>query len=138
LHDGTNGTKLHAVWPTNHAVTLAACLLMAACSADPSTGTSDPAACKPGLPDSAGCPASAPSYKDEIAPLVDDRCAGCHYEGNRNSKQVLITYTDLHSSVSVIEKEVYGCQMPPQGEPVLSESERQRFLQWLVCGAPDN
>ena len=95
-------------------------------------------ACTPGLPESDGCPATAPSYEDDIAPLVDARCGGCHYRGNPNSKQVLETYADLHSSVSVIEHEVYRCQMPPAGEPALSAAERQRFLQWLVCGAPDN
>lgn len=111
---------------------------LVACSAQPSAGTSEPTACTPGLPESSACPSSAPSYTDEIAPLVDERCGGCHYSGNRNSKQVLETYEDLHASVSLIEKEVYRCEMPPEGEPGLSAAERQRFLQWLVCGAPDN
>ena len=126
------------MWPQTRTVTFALSLIVAACGAEPSTGTPNTPACPAGLPDSSACPGSAPSYKDDIAPLVDDRCGGCHYQGNRNSKQVLETYDDLHSSVSVIEKEVYGCAMPPQGEPVLSAEERQRLLRWLVCGAPDN
>ena len=126
------------MWPRIHAVTLTLSLLSAACGEEPSAGNPAAPACPAGLPDNSGCPTSAPSYATEIAPLVDERCGGCHYRGNRNSKQVLETYDYLHSSVSVIEKEVYGCQMPPQGEPVLSEAERQRLLQWLVCGAPDN
>jgi len=132
------GTKLQAVWPKSHAAALALSLLTVACG-EPSTGTpGTTAACPPGLPDSSACPGSAPSYAEEIGPLVAERCGGCHYRGNRNSKQVLETYDDLHASVSVIEKEVYRCQMPPQGEPVLSAEERDRFLRWLVCGAPDN
>lgn len=126
------------MWPRIHTATLTLSLFAAACSGEPSTNPSTADSCAPGLPVSDGCPESAPSYQDEIAPLVDDRCGGCHYQGNRNSRQTLETYADLHASVSVIEKEVYGCQMPPQGEPVLSPAERERFLQWLVCGAPNN
>lgn len=119
-------------------LTLSLSWVLTACSAEPSTGDANTTSCAPGLPDSSACPSSAPSYTDEIAALVDERCGGCHYSGNRNSKQVLETYDDLHASVSLIEKEVYRCEMPPAGEPGLSAAERQRFLQWLVCGAPNN
>lgn len=94
--------------------------------------------CPSNLPSDSGCPDTAPSYEKEIAPLLDAHCGGCHYSGNKNSKQVLETYDDVHASVSVIEKEVYRCEMPPAGEPLLGEPERSALLQWLVCGAPDN
>jgi hypothetical protein len=127
------------MWPRTRAVTAAFALTLAACAAANAPSDGDPApACPANLPDSSGCPDSAPSYATEIRPLVDLRCIGCHYEGNRNSKQVLETYEQLRASVSLIEKEVYHCEMPPSGEPPLSESERRTLLEWLVCGAPNN
>jgi hypothetical protein len=125
------------VWPKAHAVTLALSVLTA-CSPAANGGGDDAFVCPSGLPSDSACPDSAPSYKDEIQPLVDSYCAGCHYTGNHNSSQVLETYDDLHKSVSLVEKQIYQCEMPPSGEPQLPTRERTALLQWLVCGAPDN
>ncbi len=126
------------MWPRTHAVTLSAALSIAAC-----TSTADPSAdagaiCPAGLPDSSACPDSAPSYASDVRPIIDDLCMGCHYAGYHYSTQVLATYDNLHRSVSLIEKEVYGCDMPPSGEPQLTTEERQTLLEWLVCGGPNN
>jgi uncharacterized membrane protein len=81
---------------------------------------------------------SAPSYSGEVQAIISERCLGCHYQGNKNSEQVLDTYDAVHRSLTVVEKEVYGCDMPPAGEPQLTSDERQALLAWLVCGAPNN
>lgn len=110
------------------------------CACGPAAHVDDEPAvvCPSDLPNDSACPDAAPSYTDAIAPLVSQHCGGCHYDGNLNSKQVLETYDDLHGSVSLIEKEVYRCEMPPAGEPRLTTAERRTLLQWLVCGAPNN
>jgi uncharacterized membrane protein len=112
--------------------------LLLACTPAPSIDDAPVVACSSDLPGDSNCPDVAPSYLDEIEPLVFSHCGGCHYAGNRNSKQVLETYDDLKDSISVVEKAVYRCEMPPAGEPRLAEAERRALLQWLVCGAPHN
>ncbi|HEX5100805.1 MAG TPA: hypothetical protein VFV94_14945 [Polyangiaceae bacterium] len=112
--------------------------LATACTTAADPGDDDPFVCPSGLPSDSACPDSAPSYQNEIRPLLDSYCSGCHYSGNRNSSQVLETYDDLHRSVSVVEKQVYQCEMPPAGEPQPPAHERTALLQWLVCGAPNN
>lgn len=113
-------------------------MLTMACGPAVNAGDHDAFVCPSGLPSDSACPDSAASYKDAIQPIVDAYCGGCHYAGNRNSSQVLETYDELHQSVSVIEKQIYQCEMPPSGETPLPARERTALLQWLVCGAPNN
>jgi len=113
-------------------------MLTTACGPAVKPAGDDAVVCPSGLPDDSGCPLSAASYKDEIQPIVDAYCGGCHYAGNRNSSQVLETYDELHQSLSLVEKQVYHCEMPPSGETPLPAPDRTKLLQWLVCGAPNN
>lgn len=129
--------KLLHVWRKAHFGSLALALT-GACTPGAAPGDDDAVVCPTGLPSDSGCPDSAPSYQNEIQPLVDSYCNGCHYNGNHNSSQVLETYDDLHRSVSLVEKQVYHCEMPPSGEMPLPSRERTALLQWLVCGAPNN
>ena len=114
-------------------------ILAASCGSNGGNGGQQ-AACKAGLPTSDACTtASAPSYATQIAPLVHDRCLSCHFAGNPNSSVVLETQAEMRQEVGLIETQVYRCAMPPPGEETpLSDSERAEFLQWLVCGAPNN
>ena len=113
--------------------------MLLACTPAASVDDDPPSpSCPSDLPSDSGCPDAAPSYAEEIQPLIDKHCGGCHYRGNKNSKQVLETYDDVHASLTVIEKEVYRCEMPPAGEQPLGLAERAALLQWLVCGALDN
>ncbi|HEV8548770.1 MAG TPA: hypothetical protein VGQ57_07080 [Polyangiaceae bacterium] len=124
--------------PQDCALFLFLALFLPRCASAPGTppAEGDPTAeCPAGLPD---CPTSAPSYQDVVEPIILSRCLGCHYQGNHNSSQVLETYEQVHASVSLVEKEVYRCEMPPSGEPSLNEDERAALLQWLVCGGPNN
>ena len=115
-----------------------ATLLLACTPAENVADDAPSPGCPSDLPTDSGCPDAAPSYEREIQPLIDTHCGGCHYRGNKNSKQVLETYDDVQASVSLVEKEVYRCEMPPAGEPLLGAAERAALLQWLVCGGPDN
>lgn len=96
--------------------------------------------CKPGLPTTDACATSAPSYTAEIAPLVQERCLGCHFTGNPNSTVVLTTQAQLNRQTQLVETQVYRCDMPPvdDGGIPLTDAQRTLLLQWLVCGAPNN
>lgn len=112
-------------------------LVMAGCGSNDPGGQA--AACKPGLPTTDTCAASAPSYAADIAPLVHARCLSCHFAGNSNSSVVLETQAEIRQQTQLVETQVYRCSMPPPGDATpLADSERMELLQWLVCGAPNN
>ena len=95
-------------------------------------------ACPRGLPESAVCATDAPSYALDVGPIVEQRCATCHYPGNTQSRYVFTEHDDLYSERQTVLTRIYACVMPPAGAPSLSPVERQTLLAWLVCGAPDN
>jgi uncharacterized membrane protein len=104
---------------------------------DGSDGQAD--GCKPGLPTTDACRTNAPSYATEIAPLVREHCLSCHFAGNTNSSVVLETAAEINQRAQLVETQVYRCSMPPPGDAAaLSDDERGKLLQWLVCGAPNN
>lgn len=84
------------------------------------------------------CPASAPSYQTVIAPILAQRCQGCHYPQNPFSSVVLSDYERVFAARRTALTLVYGCRMPPAEGTPLSADERQALLSWLVCGAPRN
>jgi hypothetical protein len=82
------------------------------------SGGSDAGGCPNDLP--ASCPSPPPSYKNQVAAIIESRCVLCH-----NPQTML--------------DQVYHCMMPPlDGGTMLPESERVALLGWLVCNAPDN
>ena len=91
-----------------------------------------------GLPSEDACATATPSYAEDIAPLVEERCLECHFAGNRLSSVALETHAELAERRQLVETRVYRCQMPPSDATALSTSERETLLKWLVCGAPDN
>ncbi|MGH7286347.1 MAG: hypothetical protein ACRELY_32920 [Polyangiaceae bacterium] len=87
-----------------------------------------------------GCP-EAPSYKTDIAPLVDRACNGCHAPGGVASDRDLTSYKNLRKLETTALVQVQDCAMPPADagtDASLTSSERTEILQWFVCGAPDN
>ena len=98
---------------------------------------SDAPACPNDLP--SGCPAPAPSYRTEVAPLFQGRCFPCHGPGGvAQPKHDFTSYAVIHDQRSKILNQVYNCRMPPAQVPAPTMSERTTLLDWLVCGAPDN
>lgn len=104
------------------------CAALAGCFSQASDCPSD-------LP--ASCPASgAPSYQNDVAPILAARCVSCHSAGGIEANAPLDTYTAVYDRRGPVLDQVYACKMP-QGTP-LSPAERQALLTWLVCGAPNN
>ncbi len=93
--------------------------------------------CPKGLPT---CSA-APSYANDIAPLVAARCVACHSPGGVAADRDLTTWAGISNLESTVLAQVYSCMMPPADAgpgDALTPAEREELLQWLVCGAPDN
>lgn len=113
-----------------------------ACLASLLVGCGDPAAdggCPSNLPASCPAPAQIPSYRTDIAPIIQGRCLGCHGPGGvAQARHDFTTYATIHAQRSAILNQVYSCLMPPAPAPPPTADERRLLLAWLVCMAPDN
>jgi cytochrome c5 len=94
--------------------------------------------CPNDLPDDTACATAAPSYAEQTAAMIDQRCTVCHFFGNTQSTQIFETYDDVFDQKRGMLTQIYSCRMPPEGAVQLSSEERKALLQWFVCGAPDN
>jgi hypothetical protein len=103
-----------------------------------SAGASSDAACPSDLPGQELCATSTPSYRLDAAPIIEQRCATCHFPGNMQSRYVFTDRDDLYADRQTILSRIYGCVMPPDSAPQLTPDERSVLLEWFVCGAPDN
>jgi hypothetical protein len=86
------------------------------------------------------CP-SAPSYANDIAPLVKRTCVTCHAINGSASDRDLSTYKNLTKLETTSLVQVADCLMPPSDAgagAMLSPSDRTELLQWFVCGSPNN
>jgi len=88
-------------------------------------------------------PAAAVSFQAAVAPLLKQRCAGCHGTGQQGASNILlftggeIGYTAVSGGIARIVSEVQAGSMP-KGGPVLSASEQATLEQWEAAGAPNN
>jgi hypothetical protein len=101
-------------------------------------GSSSGRDCPSDLPTRAACDAGVPSYRFEVAPVFEQRCASCHFPGNTLSGDVFREYVDVYDQRQTVLTRIYACVMPPEVAPPLTPAERQTLLEWFVCGAPDN
>ncbi|HUJ56892.1 MAG TPA: hypothetical protein VLX92_00210 [Kofleriaceae bacterium] len=106
-----------------------------ACGTSPDTG--DSGVCPADQPKT--CPSPAPSYANDIAPLIQQYCAvsSCHAPGGSSADQPLSTYADLYARRVDAQNQLYQCKMP-YAPPDPTLDERVKLLGWFVCGAPNN
>lgn len=101
-----------------------------------------------GSDDAAGDPdatPTGPTYYADIKPLVDARCAGCHYQGGI-APFALETYADVSTHAGVAKLAIDDGLMPPWppddqcnqylGDRSLSADEKALFQQWIDAGTP--
>ena len=84
------------------------------------------------------CPSTPPSYKTNVAPLVQKYCLNCHIAGGEQSKDPLDTYQTLSHRSDDVKDEVGGCDMPPSDEVQPTAAERETILSWIACGTQNN
>jgi uncharacterized membrane protein len=108
---------------------LAGAALLAAC------GGSESVNC-PNL--STNCPSPAPSYANDVRPILNARCTTCHSPGGQEAVRDFTTYAGVFAQRQPMLTQVYSCRMPPAGNAQPTTQERQTLVAWLVCGAPNN
>ena len=84
------------------------------------------------------CPTAVPSYAQQVAPIVGQYCALCHYAGSPYSNLSLTTYHELSYSRGGVLGEVISCSMPPANTVLMPDSARVTLIDWIECGTPDN
>ena len=100
----------------------------------PTDGTGGGSACvsAPACPDG-----GVPSYKTEIAPILQQDCIPCHSPTGPAGFD-MTTYAEVYGELGSILSQVTVCQMPPLNGPIMTDAERTTLTAWLRCGAPDN
>jgi hypothetical protein len=107
-----------------------ACVVAIPC--DDFTGFMTGSACTP-------CDGGAPSYKTEIAPILEEGCTTCHGPGGVASNNPENTYADIQGGqAGPMLDQVNTCTMPPINGPVFTNAQRVALTAWLRCGAPNN
>jgi hypothetical protein len=102
-----------------------------------SAGAGGGGACPNDLPGRDACGDGVPSYRLDVAPVIDERCNVCHYAGNNQSTVVLTDHAAVYGQRRTVQSRIYACAMPPDPAPPLTPAERATLLEWLVCGAPE-
>jgi hypothetical protein len=82
------------------------------------------------------CPTSAPSYANDVAPILSTYCTSCHASGGQESDKPLDTYAHVAALSAEVQGQVAGCSMPPSGS--MSAADITTVLTWIECGAQDN
>jgi uncharacterized membrane protein len=115
-----------------------------------STGADASAICPPSPTLTCQNPQNAPTYSQDVAPLIQERCAQCHFAGGVVAASFnLSTYTDVVNLETAIVSQLYGCLMPPVGGnsmygiapgtvSALSADEVNTIIQWIECGAKND
>lgn len=89
------------------------------------------------------CDTTNVTYSASIAPLVQQRCGGCHGGANPQGGLNLGTHAVLStlaldgSLAASVTHDPQGIPMPPSG-PMLPQCDIDKFLIWIQDGAPNN
>jgi mono/diheme cytochrome c family protein len=81
-----------------------------------------------------------PTYTNDVAPILDAHCTGCHGPGGENQDVPLTSYallmkrsgTSTRAQTAIAN--VQNCKMPPPPLPRLSEAERTTLVCWFAGG----
>jgi hypothetical protein len=101
-------------------------------SSDGAGGSGSACVSAPACPD--GGP---PSYKTEIASILQQDCIPCH-SPTGVAGFYMTTYAEVHGEFGSMLSEMTVCQMPPLNGPIMTDAQRIALTAWLRCGAPDN
>jgi hypothetical protein len=90
-------------------------------------------------------PVTAVTWSDDIAPIIESRCQGCHASSGRSSLP-LDSYADARAAARRIKREVLEHRMPPwpaargfgdyENDRSLSAVEIELLVAWADGGAP--
>ena len=114
------------------ALTAGALIACSSSSGDATSGSGSACVSAPACPD-----AGVPSYKEDIAPILQQNCTPCHSPTGVAGFD-MTTYAKVSAEYGSILSQVTVCQMPPLSYPTMADAQRITLTAWLRCGAPDN
>lgn len=81
-------------------------------------------------------PLGAPAgFEADVAPILESHCHRCHLEGLEGTpRRAWDDYDTVRASSSSILFKVTSGEMPPEGEPRLTDEEISRLLRWVRTG----
>ncbi|MCL7987843.1 cytochrome c [Sphingobacterium sp. lm-10] len=89
---------------------------------------------------------SAQTYVQDVAPIIQSKCAGCHRDGEAAPFN-LLTYEDVAKRASFIKEVVQSRYMPPwradndyvhfDNDRTLSEKDIQTIVSWVDAGVKE-
>jgi hypothetical protein len=90
-------------------------------------------------PQAPPCAGAAPSYRNDVAPLLQHYCLGCHTaDGDAGEDHDFSRYPVLHAQRQLLQQELEALAMPPRDQPQPTAQERRLLARWACWGAPDN
>jgi hypothetical protein len=86
------------------------------------------------------CPATPPSWSNDVEPLITRYCWQCHGDGGiEQSSRDFSTYQGVYANRVAIQTQVLSCAMPePDAGAQPTSAERQTIVEWVACGGPKN
>jgi hypothetical protein len=80
------------------------------------------------------------SFANDVLPLIQQQCTGCHDAGNASGGYNLSDYTSISSHANAVLGSMRnsGYQLMPQGGPALPDSTIQLIECWIYQGKLDN
>src|SRR5579884_1553715 len=80
-------------------------------------------------------PSACPSWTNDVQPIIQARCAGCHGAGGVAQKiQDFSTYQGVSHASASIAIQVETCTMPPADAGQPTPIERGTLVKWTNCG----
>ncbi len=86
------------------------------------------------------------TYRTHIAPMMEQRCAGCHFEGG-SAPFALTSYAKVSELAATLEASMIARRMPPwlpspdchplEGSRRMPQEEIDRFAAWVAAGKPE-
>jgi len=94
------------------------------------------------------CMDPPPSYKNDVEPIVKERCAPCHFPGGISDQvEDFSTLAGVANAGTAIINQLVGpppCQMPPINGNAMygiapgTADQEDTLVQWILCGEPNN
>ncbi len=90
---------------------------------------------------------SVPTYAKDVAPIVFERCTGCHRAGEIAAGYPLTSYGEVKTHAAAVKDQVARRAMPPwpadsarsltmRNDPQLSARDIDTIVRWVDSGAP--
>lgn len=84
-----------------------------------------------------GCDTSNITFSNDIFPLIQNSCLGCHGQNNRPGAPQFTDYDKIKSRIDAIEREVLIEMTMPQGGS-LDDCNQAKLKNWIDNGAQNN